>query len=189
VEAQHSESYTFYVRADDGVRLWVGELLLVDEWHDQAPTEYYNNIPLTAGRRYQIQMDYYQNRGGAVAQLSWSSLSVPKQIIPRSQLSVEPPDARFLRGDSKSDGAVDLSDPVHVLEHLFLGGGAMICPDASDANDDGVLDISDPVATLAFLFLGRTPPPAPGPEACGSDPTEDPLPACLYDSENCPGQP
>jgi hypothetical protein len=39
-----------------------------------------------ARRRYSITMEYYENGGGAVAQLSWSSPSTSKTIIPTSQL-------------------------------------------------------------------------------------------------------
>jgi hypothetical protein len=86
VQPQFSQTYTFYTRTDDGVRLWVNGTLLVDKWLDQGPTEWSGTIALTAGTKYNIQMDYYENGGGAVAQLSWSSSSQPKQIIPQSRL-------------------------------------------------------------------------------------------------------
>ena len=86
VQPQFSETYTFYTRTDDGVRLWVNGALLVDKWIDQGPTEWSGTIALTGGTKYNIQMDYYENGGGAVAQLSWSSPSQTKQIIPQSRL-------------------------------------------------------------------------------------------------------
>jgi hypothetical protein len=86
VQPQFSQTYTFYARTDDGVRLWVNGALLVDKWIDQGPTEWSGTIALTGGTKYNIQMDYYENGGGAVAQLSWSSPSQTKQIIPQSRL-------------------------------------------------------------------------------------------------------
>jgi hypothetical protein len=53
---------------------------------DQAPTTWTGTIGLQAQRYYNIQMDYYQNQGGAVASLSWSSPSTPLAIIPTAQL-------------------------------------------------------------------------------------------------------
>lgn len=97
--------------------------------------------------------------------------------------------SQFIRGDANDDGHVDISDPVLVLACKFLGGLCPQCRDAADSNDDGVLDVSDAVFTLGFLFLGRPPPPAPGPEACGPDPTPDHLPDCTYDSCSEPGFP
>jgi hypothetical protein len=39
-----------------------------------------------AGQKYDIRMDYFEDTGGAVAELRWSSPSTPKQIIPRANL-------------------------------------------------------------------------------------------------------
>jgi hypothetical protein len=73
--------------------------------------------------------------------------------------------------DFNADGNFDLSDPVALLNHLFLGGAAPPCGDQTlahpanvallDANADGRLDLSDAVFDLAFLFLGG-PAPAAG---------------------------
>jgi uncharacterized repeat protein (TIGR03806 family) len=87
VEPQFNETYTFYTTTDDGVRLWVNGKLLVDEWVDQGPTTWSGQITLAAQQRYNIQMDYYQNGGGAQAQLFWSSPSTgPMTVIPQTQL-------------------------------------------------------------------------------------------------------
>ena len=88
VEAGFTETYTFYARADDGVRLWVDGQQLVDAWIDQAATEYSGQIDLVAGQTYSLLMEYYENGGGAVAQLRWSSPSTPKQPVPQAALSL-----------------------------------------------------------------------------------------------------
>lgn len=86
VQPQFNETYTFYTTTDDGVRLWVDGQLLIDEWVDQAPTEWNGSITLAARQKYALSMEYYQNQGGAVATLSWSSPSTAKAIIPQTQL-------------------------------------------------------------------------------------------------------
>src|SRR5207245_980345 len=45
-----------------------------------------SSIALNAKHPSTIRMDYYENGGGAVAQLSWSSPSMPLAIIPQNQL-------------------------------------------------------------------------------------------------------
>jgi len=87
VEAAFTETYTFYARADDGVRLWVGGKQLVNAWIDQSATEYNGKIDLVAGNTYSLQMEYYENTGGAVAELRWSSPHTPKQLVPQAALS------------------------------------------------------------------------------------------------------
>ncbi len=86
VQPQFDETYTFYATADDGVILYVNGQLLVNGWVDEAPATYQGSIPLKAQQLYNIDMEYYQNGGGAVAELQWSSLSTPEAVIPQSQL-------------------------------------------------------------------------------------------------------
>jgi hypothetical protein len=87
VEAAFTEKYTFYTNTDDGVRLWVDGKQLVDDWNDHGTTENSGTIDLVAGQFYTIVMEYYENGGGAIAQLSWSSPRTPKQLIPQAALS------------------------------------------------------------------------------------------------------
>ncbi len=86
VEAQFSETYTFTTTSDDGVRLYVNGQKIIDEWIDQGPTDWTGTIALQAGKFYDIRMEYYENGGGAVAKLAWSSPSTTQTIIPTSQL-------------------------------------------------------------------------------------------------------
>jgi endo-1,4-beta-D-glucanase Y len=86
VKANYSETYTFYTLSDDGVRLWVNNKLVIDNWTDHAPTENRGTIALQAGATVPIKLEYYENGGGAVAKLLWSSPSRSKEVIPSSQL-------------------------------------------------------------------------------------------------------
>jgi hypothetical protein len=104
VEAAFTETYTFYTNTDDGVRLWVDGQELIDDWEDQSATENTGTIDLVAGNVYSLLMEYYENTGGAVAELLWSSPSTPKQLIPQAALS--PP---VKAGSPKPpDGAADV---------------------------------------------------------------------------------
>lgn len=80
----------------------------------------------------------------------------------------------FIRGDANSDGGVDLSDPVAILNHLFAGDVDLACLDAADADDSGSVQITDAIFALDVLFGGGGPVPEPSPD-CGSDPTPDAL--------------
>jgi hypothetical protein len=88
VEAAFTETYTFYTNSDDGVRLWIEGQQLVNNWTDHGPTENKGAIDLVAGNTYSLQMEYYENGGGAVAELRWSSPRTPKQVIPQAALSL-----------------------------------------------------------------------------------------------------
>lgn len=68
--------YRFTATADDGVRLWVNNQLLIDQWHDQQATTYTAEVDLPGGS-IPIQMDYYEHGGVAIAQLTWTRVSGP----------------------------------------------------------------------------------------------------------------
>lgn len=86
VMPQYSETYEFNTSSDDGVRLWVDETLLVDNWTNHAETVDQGSIELKAGELYPITMEYFENQGQAVAQLSWASDSQALEVIPQGQL-------------------------------------------------------------------------------------------------------
>ena len=82
----------------------------------------------------------------------------------------------FHRGDPNSDGSVNITDGIYVLNFLFLGGPEPTCLESADVNDDGSINITDGIYILNFLFLGGPEPAAPGPpdSPCGPDPPGSP---------------
>lgn len=87
VQPEFSETYIFATTSDDGVRLWVDDQLIIDNWTPHGPTVNEGQIGLVAGRFYKIQLEYYEDFGGeAVIQLRWQSLSRSLQVIPSSRL-------------------------------------------------------------------------------------------------------
>jgi hypothetical protein len=90
VEAGYTETYTFYPKTDDGVRLWVGGKQLVDSWESVPiyPIEHSGTIDLVAGNTYGIVMEYFEETTNAIAELRWESPSTPKQLIPQAALAL-----------------------------------------------------------------------------------------------------
>ncbi|MEO5666245.1 MAG: PA14 domain-containing protein, partial [Nocardioides sp.] len=68
--------YEFAVTADDGVRLNVDGVRVIDQWMDQGPTTYRTTLPLDGGP-HRIVMDYYENGAGAVARLGYTEVGPP----------------------------------------------------------------------------------------------------------------
>jgi hypothetical protein len=90
----------------------------------------------------------------------------------------------FLRGNPNLDQTINITDPIVILNYLFLGTSQLHCLDAADTNNDGVLNITDPIYLLGFLFLGTAPIPPPF-EACGPD--EGPEDGLDCGPCSCPG--
>jgi hypothetical protein len=65
-------TYRFTVASDDGVRVWVGDQLVVDEWHDQSATFYVDRYIPTG--TYRIRIEYYEHTGSAFIKFGWQRL-------------------------------------------------------------------------------------------------------------------
>ena len=63
-------SRTFTTVSDDGVRLWVDNVRVINRWTDHAPTTDRVTRTMTAGD-HDIKVEYYERGGGAVIQVSW----------------------------------------------------------------------------------------------------------------------
>ncbi|MFN7944819.1 MAG: PA14 domain-containing protein [Blastocatellia bacterium] len=87
IEPKQSEDYTFYTMSNDGVRLWIGDQLVISNWTDHSNTEDKGTIRLEAGRKYPIKVEYFYARGWGQMSLSWSSASQSKQIVPAQNFS------------------------------------------------------------------------------------------------------
>lgn len=86
LQAQHTENHTFHVETDDGVRVWVGDKQIIDEWRQQATTVVSLPVPLTAGQFYPLTIEYFSAKPPALVKLKWSSPSTPLGIIPANRL-------------------------------------------------------------------------------------------------------
>ncbi|MBC8101659.1 MAG: DUF642 domain-containing protein [Cytophagales bacterium] len=92
LEAPTGGVYTFMTRSDDGVRLWINGVLIVNNWSDHGPTNDVGTqtVTLTAGQRAAVKMEFYENGGGAEARLYWSYPGQALQSIPRIRLYPAP---------------------------------------------------------------------------------------------------
>jgi hypothetical protein len=88
LEAPFSEPFTLITTSDDGVRLWLDDRLIIDNWTDHGTTDNTAKVDFIQGQRYSIRMEYYENTGGAVAQLSWQSPTIARQIVPQGWLQL-----------------------------------------------------------------------------------------------------
>ncbi len=94
--------YRFTLTVDDGARLWVNGHLLVDAWIDQAARTYSADLYLPAGPAT-IELQYYENGGLAVAQLSWTGGgTTPPTPPPSGTVIVDDRDSGFVKGGPAS---------------------------------------------------------------------------------------
>ncbi len=86
VQVRRAGLHYFHTITDEGVRLWVGGRLLIDNWSNHFQTEDTGSITLVPGNYYDIVMEFYDANASAAAQLYWTQPGGAKEVIPQSQL-------------------------------------------------------------------------------------------------------
>jgi YVTN family beta-propeller protein len=71
VEATATGATQIRTLSDDGVRVWIDDRLVIDNWTDHGPTADTAAVAMVGGQRHRITVEYYENGGGAVARLQW----------------------------------------------------------------------------------------------------------------------
>jgi hypothetical protein len=108
VEAPATGEYTFHTVSNDGIRLRVNDVLVIEDWTDHGEKEDAGRITLTAGERYAVRLEYFYNGGQGVSKLWWTPPGGRKEAVPASALHL-PSGGRGLRGEYFK--GTDLSDP------------------------------------------------------------------------------
>lgn len=81
LKIDREEEYTFYTNSDDGVRLFVDNNLLIDNWTPHPATENREAIYLAEGY-HTIRLEYFEDSYDSIIQLFYSSPTIVKTIIP-----------------------------------------------------------------------------------------------------------
>jgi hypothetical protein len=88
VQSQLSEDHIFHVSIMGGCRLWIEDKLVIDKWNDiyQGSTFQSEPIQMTAGKKYNIRLEYFNVDKYSAVGLYWSSENLPFEYVPQSQL-------------------------------------------------------------------------------------------------------
>ena len=116
-----SGKYRFGAIADDGVRVYLDGKLIAEDWTDHAPATITGEVTLEAGRSYDIKMEYYESKIGAVARLAWQPPAVNTGAPPYAEAVAVAKQADtvvlVLGLSSRLEG-----EEMNVSEPGFLGG-------------------------------------------------------------------
>lgn len=75
-------TYNITVRADDGVRVYVNGVLVINEWHTAAGQTYSTNIALPSGTSTFV-VEYFENTGAAYLDYNLSLIGGTGQPVPQ----------------------------------------------------------------------------------------------------------
>ncbi|MFC9913149.1 PA14 domain-containing protein [Streptomyces sp. NPDC127197] len=76
---------TFSIIGDNGFRLWIDDRPVIDHWVDDWDREQTSEpVELTAGRAYDIKVEYFEHYGGSNLHLRWTPPGGTKTAVPQS---------------------------------------------------------------------------------------------------------
>ncbi|MDZ7345727.1 MAG: PA14 domain-containing protein, partial [candidate division KSB1 bacterium] len=107
VRIDSTGSWQFFTMSNDGVRLWLGEDKLIDNWTTHTAKEDRASRSLQKGW-YPIRLEYFQDGGGSIMQLRFQGPGFKKAIIPSANLSAFDPRAGIPTVDAGQDRFVEL---------------------------------------------------------------------------------
>lgn len=84
--APEAGTYTLATETDDGVRVWVGDEMVIDDWHGHFVTRNEVVVELAADTPTPLRVDYFELDLDASARLLWSSATLPEEVIPTTSL-------------------------------------------------------------------------------------------------------
>ncbi|WP_299683481.1 PA14 domain-containing protein [uncultured Tenacibaculum sp.] len=72
LNVQNTGDFTFNARSDDGTRIYIDNVLVVENWFDQGATTRSGTVNLATGE-HRIEFWYYENAGGDFMQFTWGA--------------------------------------------------------------------------------------------------------------------
>lgn len=77
--------HAFFVKADDGVRVFVDDRLLVDDWASHPPKDSSAKVMLAPGE-HSLRVEYFQVRGPALLAFEWQPPGGARAAVPEAAL-------------------------------------------------------------------------------------------------------
>jgi len=79
-----SGRYTLHTESNDGVRLWLDDKLVIDNWTEHPTTEDKAEVELDATRAHKLKVEFFYAGGQMTMKLSWSAAGLAKELMPAS---------------------------------------------------------------------------------------------------------
>jgi|GEM_PF-2355437 len=86
IESRYTEDLTLQFVVDDGLRVYIDDALVIDEWHGNSDAVYSYTFAAENNQKYKIRIEYCEYTGSATCCMFWYSGGSGKQTIPLKYL-------------------------------------------------------------------------------------------------------
>ncbi|MGI8601520.1 MAG: PA14 domain-containing protein [Verrucomicrobiales bacterium] len=105
LQAVYSGEHTFTTTSSDGVRLWINNQNIINNWTDHSAANDTGTISLEAGKFHDFKLEYYESGGDAMIRLYWTPPGRPQEVVPTEYLDPFRP-----ADDSDGDGVTNAAE-------------------------------------------------------------------------------
>jgi len=71
IQSKEAGEYTFVTTSNDGIRLWINDQLVINNWTGHGVTINMGKITLEGNKKYKIKLEYFQLLGSSISRLAW----------------------------------------------------------------------------------------------------------------------
>ncbi len=140
VKAPITGNITFSTVSDDGVRLWINDNLVIDNWTVHGDTtDTASPITMTGGTKYNVKMEFYERGGGETASLRWAYTGQSTVVIPQASLfpATSRPTLTYVNGSASAiiDDAITISD----VDNTTASSGSVVISSGYTSGEDSLL--------------------------------------------------
>ena len=122
IVAPESGTYNFSARVDDGIRVWVGDQLVIDNWNLNDLGIFSGQVTLEKGKSYNLRVDYFNGLIEAEVRLLWelpseissspSFLGRSYKVVPSKYFIQKPPQKTKTNTPAAKDKVTPAPKPV-----------------------------------------------------------------------------
>lgn len=119
IKPKYTENYTFYLTHDGGAKLWVNDVLIIDEWATTG--EHSGTANLTADQFTSIKIEFKNSAATPATShltLEWTSTSQTRQVVPSKYLYPKSEQRPRYESHVYFDSPTGVSDAINRI--LFL---------------------------------------------------------------------
>ncbi len=123
IQAKQGGQYAMIASGDDGIRLWVDDQEIVNDWNERPLATHRVALHFEAGSRHRVRFEFYQARFDSIVRLAWR-LPTQEQSVTWSSESAKAIDYYFIYGpefDQVIQGYRRLTGSAPMLPKYALG--------------------------------------------------------------------
>ncbi len=153
-----AESYTFTVKTTGGVRLFVNNNRVIDDWSATQAPRRATPVDLSADKLVPIMLQVTQPAGAGSIQLQWSSHSLPVELIPTARLYppvFAPSQFIYCENPNPQSSALYMTDLTDTPQKITVDGSykPVFSTDGKKVLFDTIKNLSYPASGICRLDL------------------------------------